>query len=160
MPIYMKVDGIDGNVTAKGHEKWIEIHSLTFGQGRGVTSSAPGQQTNREASTPSFSEVSISKDMDETTPKIFTECCIGKSKKIEIHVCRTGDTIDKYMEYTFTDTLFSSYSVSADGGRSHPVENISLNFSKIEMKYTPYTDDNKAGTPVPAGYDLVTGTKV
>lgn len=160
MAIYMKIEGIDGNVTAKGHEKWIELHHLSFGEGRGITSANPGHQTNREASTPSFSEVSISKDMDETTPKLFIECCIGTSKKIDIHLCRTGETIETYMEYTFSDALLSSYSVSAEDGRSHPVENITINFSKIEMKYTPYDDKHQAKSPVPAGYDLVAGTKV
>ncbi len=45
----MKIDGIDGNVTASGHEKWIELHSVSFGQGRGILSARPGHQSNREA---------------------------------------------------------------------------------------------------------------
>jgi len=36
---------------------------------------------------------------------------------------------------------------------------LSLNFSKIEYKYTPFDDKHKAGTPVPVTYDLTTGTK-
>lgn len=27
-PIYMKIDGVDGSVTAAGHEKWIELDSV------------------------------------------------------------------------------------------------------------------------------------
>lgn len=160
MAIYMKIDGIDGNVTAKGHEKWIEVKDVSFGNGRGVSSASPGNQTNREASIPSFSEISLTKAMDETSPKIFVESCIGKAKKIQLHLCRSGDNISSYMEYTFTDALISSYSTSANGSSEHPTERLSLNFSKIEMKYIPYKDDNTAGSPVPAGYDLVAGAKV
>ncbi|WP_439579649.1 type VI secretion system tube protein Hcp, partial [Elioraea sp.] len=29
----MKYDGIDGNVTAKGYEKWIELNSFQVGSG-------------------------------------------------------------------------------------------------------------------------------
>lgn len=160
MAIYMKIDGIDGNVTAKGHEKWIEVNDVSFGTGRGITSAKPGNQSNREASIPSFSEVSVTKAMDETTPKLFVESCIGKAKKIEIHLCRSGDNIGSYMEYTLTDALIGSYSVSGDSSKTHPSERLSLNFSKIEMKYIPYKDDNTAGSPVPGGYDLVAGAKV
>ncbi len=35
MPIYLKYDGIDGDVTAEGHEKWIELNSFQWGVGRG-----------------------------------------------------------------------------------------------------------------------------
>ena len=31
MPIFMKFEGVDGNVTAKGYEKWIEVQSMQFG---------------------------------------------------------------------------------------------------------------------------------
>lgn len=157
----MKIDGIDGNVTAKGHEKWIELQDIQFGVGRGITSAKPGNQTNREASIPGFSSVTVTKVADETTPKIFTEACIGQSKKIEVHLCKTGaDQLDSYLEYTFSDVLIAGYSIAADGSNSHPHERIELNFSKIEMKYIPFDDAHKAGSPVPAGYDLVEGKKV
>ena len=37
MPIYMNFDGITGNVTAEGHEKWIELNSCQLGVHRSVT---------------------------------------------------------------------------------------------------------------------------
>ena len=40
MPIFMHYDGIDGNVTAKGYEKWIEVQSFQFGSGRGISRSS------------------------------------------------------------------------------------------------------------------------
>ena len=34
-PIFMQYDGVDGSVTAAGHEKWIELNSVQFNrQGR------------------------------------------------------------------------------------------------------------------------------
>ncbi len=81
--MYMKVDGIDGNITAKGHEKWIEIYEFSYAVGRGISSSSPGNQSDREAGTPSFTEVSIRKAVDETSPKLFLEACIGKAKKLK-----------------------------------------------------------------------------
>lgn len=161
MAIYMQFDGINGNVTATGHEKWIELGSVGFGVGRGIVGTSPGKQSNREASTPSFSELTLTKDVDETSPLLFSEACIGKAKKVTIHFCETGDTqIQTYLEYVLTEVLVSGYSVSGSGGMGHPTESLSFNFTKIEIKYTPYKDDHTAGSPVPAGYDLTTGKKV
>jgi len=158
MAIYIKFDGIDGKVTAQGHEKWIAVDSLQWGVGRAI-SSAVGSAKDREASKPSISEVSITKLMDESSPLIFTEACVGKSKKIDIHLCTVGtDQIDTYMEYVLEDCMVSGYSVSSGGDR--PSESISLSFTKMEMKFIPYDDAGKATSPIPAGYDMALGKKI
>lgn len=159
MPIYMQIDGINGNVTTAGHEKWIQLESMQFGVGRGITSAGIGQETNREASTVSISEIQITKIMDETSPSLFIEACIGKGKTVKIHFMRTGDQVQSFMEYTLNKVLISSYSMETSG-EGHPNESLSLNFDKIEMKYTPYDDQNQPKSPVPAGYDLVAAKKV
>lgn len=153
MPIYMKYEGIDGNVTAKGHEKWIEINSAQWGVGRGI-SGVIGRTADREASTPSVSEFVITKLMDETTPKLFTESVVGTGKKVEFHLCTTGDNVQPYMEYILTDCMISGMSTSSGGDR--PSESLSLNFTKIEMKYKVYDKGGKVGTQIPAMYDLTT----
>jgi len=158
MSIYLKIEGIDGKVTAKGHEKWIDVGSLQWGVGRAI-SSAVGTSADREASKPSISEVSVTKLMDASSPLIFTEACVGKAKKIEIHLCTTGtEKIDTYMEYELEDCMVSGYSVSSGGDR--PSESISLSFTKLTMKFIPYSDQGKAESPLPAGYDMAQGTKV
>lgn len=158
MSIYLKIEGIDGKATAKGHEKWIVVDSMQWGVGRAI-SSAVGSAKDREASKPSISEVSVTKLMDESSPLIFTEACVGKAKKVDIHLCTTGtEKIDTYMEYTLEDCMVSGYSVSSGGDR--PSESLSLSFTKMVMKFIPYDDAGKATSPIPAGYDMVTGTKV
>lgn len=159
MAIYIQIDKIDGNVTAAGHEKWIEVHSMSFGVGRGIMSVTPGAVKDRESSIPSISEIIISKTMDETSPLLFIEACVGIAKTMKIHFCRTGDQTQTYMEYILNNVLISSYSVQGSGD-SIPQESLSLNFDKIEVKYTPYGDDHKPGSPIPAGYDMKTAKKV
>src|SRR5258706_6606126 len=41
-PIYMQYEGIKGDVTAKGHEGWVELSSFQWGIGRGITSPTGG----------------------------------------------------------------------------------------------------------------------
>ena len=158
MAIYLQIEGIKGNVTAKGHEDWIDISSVQWGVGRAI-SSAVGTSADREASKPSISEVTVTKLMEESTPLIFTEACVGKSKKVSIHLCTTGtDSIETYMEYDLEDCMVSGYSMSSGGDR--PSESISFSFTKLMMKYIPYDKAGKAMSPIPAGYDMAAGTKL
>ncbi len=155
--IYMKIEGIDGEATAQGHEKWIELNSFQFGVGRSVSDSGGGG--GRSTSPPSFSEVVVTKDADSTSPKIFTETVVGAAKKIEIHFVQTSAGEQQtYMKYTLSNTLFSGYSVSSGGDR--PSESLSLNFAKFEMEFIPFDEAGRAGTPVKAGYDLALGRTV
>jgi type VI secretion system secreted protein Hcp len=164
MAIYMQFKGIKGNITAKGFtdgDGYVQLHSFSFGLGRGIASRNPGNLENREASTPSISEVSISKETDETSPLFFSQACLGDAvDTVIISFTITGpDQPLHYVDYTLSNVLISSYSVSGDGGDRSLYENMSLNFDKIEIKYTPYDDKHKAKSPVTSSYNLVTASK-
>lgn len=166
----MKIDGIDGDVTTKGYEKWVEIEAVNFGVNRSISTST-GKTADRENTKTAVSEINVVKLADKTSPLIFMEACQGKAKKdIKIHVCQTGDKVSPYIEYTLSNVLVSNYAIDANGvnqnaGAAHgvssvPKEKLSFNFDKIEMKYTPYNEKNDPGTPVTTAYDLTTATKV
>jgi type VI secretion system secreted protein Hcp len=154
MAIYVKYEGIDGEATHDTHKKWLDVSSLQWGMGRAISTKS-GATTNREASEPSVSEVTISKLMDSSSPKLFVESCTGAAgKKVEIHLVTTGSPGNTYAAYTLTNALVSSYSMSTGGDR--PSESVSISFTKVEYKFTPYDDKNKAGTPIAVSYDLTT----
>lgn len=154
MAIYLKYEGIDGEATHDKHSKWIDVSSLQFGVGRGIATPS-GSTANREASEPSISEVTISKQLDASSSKLLVEACTGAAgKKVEIHLVSTGSPGNTYVEYTLHNALISGYSISSAGDR--PSESVSINFTKIEFKQTPYDQANKAGTPVTVSYDLAT----
>lgn len=158
MAIYLKYGDIKGKVTTAGHEDWIELDSLQWGVGRSISSQI-GSSRDREASKPSISEVSATKLMDESSPLLFSEACVGKGTSVQIALCTTGtDSIEEYMTYELEDCMISGYSVSSGGDR--PSESLSLSFTKMEMKFIPYDDQGKAQSPIPAGYDMMTGKKV
>lgn len=163
MAIYMKIDGIDGHITATGYEKWIELESLSFGTSRNI-STKPGNVSDREFTKPTFTEVMIGKLMGKDSPYIFTEACVGKSKPtIQIHICQTGTNgISPYIQYTLSNVLISRYQIHASDKAegTAPTELLNLNFDKIEMKYTQYDEKHNALSPIPAGYDLNKGTRI
>jgi type VI secretion system secreted protein Hcp len=149
----MKYGALDGEVTAVGYEKWIELHSFQWGVGRGISAGAGGA-SKREASAPSISEITVSKTMDSFSPLALKEAIGGKGVTVKIDLTRT-DAAGKHVafeKYVLDGTMISGYSISSGGDR--PSESISLNFTKVDSEYIKI--DDKFAT-VPTGhvvYDL------
>lgn len=157
MAIYMKFGSVNGDVETDGYAKWIELGSCQFGAGRGI-SSPTGSGARREASAPSLSEVTVTKQFDQTSNAMFEASTQGtKGTKAEIAFTRSGvgTSSGKQIELlrlTLTESLISGYSMSSGGDR--PSESLSLNYTKIELKYTPMTDEGTTGDPVTSTFDL------
>ena len=161
--IYMKVDGIEGNVTAKGHENWIGLKSANFDVKRHL-STDPGRISDREGTRPSISEVTITKIMDKSSPLLFGESCVGKAKsEVQIDICQTDSShLNTYAQLTLNNVIISGYELDANHSKKeqntsahqYPQEKITLSFDKIELRYTPYNDKNEPESPIPSGYDL------
>ena len=158
MAIYMKVPGADGSVTASGYEKWIELDSVQFGVGRPVDMTT-GNMANRASGLPSFSEITVSKETEDSTYGLLNEAVLGtEGKKVELAVVEPGDTPTEFVKYVMEDVIISSYSMSASGG-GKPHESISLSYSKIEIAFTTHDKANKGGGVPRIVYDIAAGKK-
>jgi len=155
MAIYVKYTSpnITGGVTTKGYEKQFEVSSLQFGIGRGVGSPVGGT-TNREATTPSVSEIVVTKNLDEASGALVKEAYSGAGKATAVisFVRTDGGGGVTYLELTLTNVMLSGWSISSGGDR--PTESLSLNFTKIETKIIPQNADGTPGTAYPVTYDL------
>ena len=159
MAIYMKIPGIEGDISAQGHEQWIQLSSLNFATKRSLCIE-PGRITDREATRPSVSEIEITKKMDKASPQLFSESCVGKAKpEIKIDICQTGSSLIPYMQYTLRNVIVSAYRVDAEN-EFYPTEKLHLSFDRLEMRYTPFDEQNQAQSPIPAAYDLKKATTV
>jgi type VI secretion system secreted protein Hcp len=155
----MQVEGIDGSVTATGHEKWIELQSCQFGVARHVTN-ATGRGEGREASAPAISEIVVTKDLDVASTNLVREALWGPGKLVKIDFVKTEkDKFEPYLQFEMENTLISNYSVSGHGGANHsqPMESLSLNFTKITYNTFQRDLKNKATSPDRASWDLAQG---
>lgn len=156
MAIYIQYDGIKGNTTADGYKDHLTVNSVQFGIGRGI-SMEPGNLSNREATRPTISEVTITKVADASSTALFKESVTGSSgKKVVIKFVQTGsDKLVEFMTYTLEDCMVSGYSITADA-ENDPTETISLSFAKVMLNYNDYDKSNKSANPQRVGYDLTT----
>lgn len=157
MAIYMEFEGIPGQVTAKGHEKWITLDSTQWGIGRGI-STRVGSAENREASTVSVSEMVVTQSMDKATGPLWNELTTGTDgKTVKVHFTSTDEGGENvYMSIDMEETLISSMSFSSGGDR--PSISIALNFTKVETKYMEQSQEGAdAATADGVIYNLATG---
>ncbi len=134
MAIFLKYGDIKGETTQVTHKDWIEVSSLQWGVGRGI-SSGVGGGSKREASAPSVSEITVTKTFDIASPLLLKEAIGGKAVQVKLELTRTDNngTHVSYQKYVLENTLISGYSVSSGGDR--PSESLSLNFTKIDSEY-------------------------
>ena len=99
MPIYMNYNdlAVKGDVTAEGHEEWIEVNSFQWGVGRGI-SSPTGGSADRESSAPSVSEIVVTKATRHRSPKLLNEALQGEGRRSTIDFCKTDKgNLEVYM---------------------------------------------------------------
>lgn len=153
MAIFLKYGSIKGETTQVTHKDWIEINSMQFGVGRGI-SSGVGGGSKREATAPSVSEITLTKTMDICSNLILKEALGGKAVDVKIEVTQTDNSGKHvaYLKYVLTNTLISGYSLSSGGDR--PSESLSLSFTKIDSEYLNIDDKFAAKTTGHVVYDI------
>lgn len=159
MALYMNYNDlkIKGDVTAKGFENWINIGTLNYSVGRGV-SMGVGSMKNREIDLPALSEIMITKGFDSSTPLLLKESLAGQDGvKIEIALVRTGSGVPEEVgRIILEDALISHYGFSADSS-SPPAEQLSISYSKITADLKGADKANKNGQAIKVGFDLSEG---
>jgi type VI secretion system secreted protein Hcp len=156
MAIYLSLGKIQGNVTASGYEKQINILSAHFAVSRNISMEV-GNTANRESAKPQLSEIALTKKADNSVAALFLEALKGSAgQEATLTFVRTGDKLQDYMSYKLFDVLVSSYSISA-AGDEEPIENITLSYSRIEVAYKDHDASNKSGNPQRVSYNLKEG---
>lgn len=156
---FLKLDGIDGESQQEGHKSEIELESWSFGESNHGTFSAGGGGGAGKVSMQDFHFVMR---INKASPKLFEACATGKHiPKAKLTCRKAGESQQEFYKVNFTDILVSSYQTGGHGGSDVlPMDQISLNFSKIEMEYAEQGADGKLKAGVKAGYDLKAGKKV
>ena len=156
MAVYMKYGSINGDVTTQDFEQYIELASVQWGVGRGISMQS-GSKQGREASLPSLSEITITKQYDVSSGDLLKEALSGNVQNVDIVLTRTGTSgsgAQKYMMISMKDVIISGLSISSAGDK--PSESLSLNYSQISFTNLPMKDDGTAGPQSVVNFDLGT----
>src|SRR5262249_15670909 len=133
--IFLKFDGIDGDSTAQGHEKWIDVDTYRL-SGFGSFGFFG----------PFFGDVSIGKHVDPATPKLFQDLATSTFiSSATLDVVNDAPGPQPLFEYSFGGVTIDSQTFSGDA-KGSDTESLSFRFSSAKLTDFP-VDSN--GHPLP-----------
>ena len=156
---FLKIEGVDGESTDDKHKGEIELESWSVGAvNSGSFSSGGGGGSGKVA----MGDFNFTKKTDKASAKLLTACATGEHLKKATLVCRkAGTDQQEFLTVILSPLLVSSYNTGgAAGSDVIPMEQIALNFGKIEYKYKEQKPDGSLGGEVIGGWDVTTNKKV
>ncbi len=156
---FLKIEGIEGESSDAKHKGEIELSSWSWGEKQsGTHASGAGGGAGKVA----MDDFRFTMHVNKATPKLMLACASGEHIKKATLVCRkAGKDQQEYMKIVLSDLLVSSYSTGGSASSSVvPVDQIAMNFAKIEFEYKEQKGDGTLGGAVKAGWDLKSNAKI
>ena len=149
---YLVIDGINGPSTSKTNA--IDILSFSFGASQTAVYGVGASGKEAKAGRADFSNLSIMKVTDKTSPFLF-EACVKASilPKVTLFYDKPvkGEQKD-YFKVTLKDGLVTSHQLT--GSNENPSESVSFAFQAVEIAYAAENDDGTLDSFVPKGFNL------
>ncbi|MBM7567503.1 Hcp family type VI secretion system effector [Paenibacillus sacheonensis] len=148
LQVYLKLDGIPGESTAKGFEQWIPVSDVEFGFEAPVTrlsgAASPGK--------PAISNLSFSKLYDTASAPIFLSAMQGKPiKSASLVFVKPGPTPVKFLTISLSNVFVASYDFN------DTVESISIAYGIISFAYASQKPDGSLNTAAKSAWDTIKG---
>jgi type VI secretion system secreted protein Hcp len=154
--MFIKIDSIDGEAQDSKHKKEIDVISWSWGVSNVGSAHAGG---GAGAGKVNVQDLSFTKWVDSSTPKLTLACCAGKHFKDAVLVVRkAGDKPVEYLKIKMETVLISAVSTGGSESEEKLTENITLNFSKVSLDYVPQDDKGAPGTAIPMTWDISTNS--
>jgi type VI secretion system secreted protein Hcp len=149
---YLYVDGVEGPSTSR--TGCIDVLSFSWGVSQTAVYGAGASGKEAKAGRADFSNLSIMKVLDKTTPLLADHCATGNilPKVYIVYDKPVGDKQDNYFRIYVKDALITSVQLS--GSNENPTESVSFAFQGVEIAYKAENDDGTLAGAVAKGYDL------
>ena len=150
---FLKIKGIEGESFDHKHKNEIDVLSFSWGETQTGTHAGGGGGGAGKVSMQDFHFVMKT---NKASPKLLLACANGEHIPEATMVCRkAGKDQQDFMKIKFYDLLVSSYQTGGSStGDEIPMDQISLNYAKIEYEYREQNADGTLQGPIKAGYDL------
>lgn len=157
MSMYLTINNINGDVTTQGFQNSILLHSVQEGMKRFISPMKSGKGTGRETSGITYQELKVLKSVDNTSVSLYTQAHkqpVIPSAKITF--VRTGGTGNPqpYLEYDLSNVLISGIYTITPPNDACPLEYLTLNFTKMQKRYTPTDSSHTVNGPAATSYDI------
>jgi len=149
---YLYIKGIEGPSTSK--PKHIDVLSFSFGVSQTAVYGAGASGKEAKSGRAYFSNLTIMKVLDKTTPLLADNCASGDilGEVYLVYDKPVGDSQDDYFRVYLKDALITSLQLS--GSNENPTESVSFAFQAVEIAYRPEKEDGQLEAAIRKGYNL------
>jgi type VI secretion system secreted protein Hcp len=145
--MFLKIDGIEGESGDAKHKGEIEIESFSWGASDPGTVGGGGS-TGRVT----MEDFTFTTPVTRASPKLFLACVERRRIKTALlTVRRSGSQQHDFLKVTMSDVQVSAWKQAADA--ELPMDQVSMNFGKVQIAYTGQRPDGSVGDTVSAGWD-------
>ena len=150
--MFIKIKGIDGESRDDKHKKEIDVLAWSWGLSQSGSAHMGG---GAGAGKVNVQDLSFTKYTDSATHALVLACCNGEHIEDAVFVVRkAGKEPLEYIKLTLNEVIVSSISTGGSGGEDRLTENITLNFAKFKLEYTPQKADGTGDAAKTAGWDI------
>lgn len=152
--MFIQIGDIKGEATDKTHKEKIDVLAWSWGlSNSGTTHHGMGGGSGKA----NVQDLSFTKYVDSASHALLGACSNGQHfDDAHLIVRKAGGkgVAIEYIKIDMTEVMVTSVSTGGSGGEDRLTENVTLNFAKVEFKYTPQKPDGSPGTPLPMAYDI------
>jgi type VI secretion system secreted protein Hcp len=160
---FLKIDGVEGESPDAQYPGLIQLQSWQWAE---ENSGRWGFGSGGGAGKVEMKDFEFRMVSNKASPKLFLLCATGEHIPQARLICRkSGKGQQDFMIITFSNGLVSSFRTLGNmptglGTGSHDVDNvlpmdeIKINFARIEVEYREQRNDGSMGAVIKAGYDL------
>ena len=153
---FLKLGDIDGESRDAEYSKWIDVLAWSWGASQSGTmhlaGGGGGGKTNVE-------NLSVTKYVDSASTNLWTKCFTGKHyPQATLKLRKAGENPLVYLTIEMTDVIISNLSTGGSGGEDRLTENVSMNFAKVNLTYTPQDAKGAGSGAMVAGFDISANT--
>ena len=156
--VFLKIKGVDGESADAKHKKEIDVLAWSWGISNSASAHVGGGAGSGKAN---VHDINVTKYVDAASPPLMLACASGKHFDEALLTVRKagGDNPVEYLKIKMQTVFISSVQHGGSTGDDRHSENVTLNFAKVNVDYTPQDEKGAAGTAIPMGWDIAANKK-
>jgi type VI secretion system secreted protein Hcp len=150
--ILLKIEDVEGESVIADHEGEIDVVNWNWNLSQSGSMHVGGGGGSGKAD---VGDILITKYVDKSTPDLIRACCNGNHfPEATLLVRKAGKDPLDYMRITMTKVMVTSYATDGATGGDALMENVALNFAKMEVGYTPQKEDGTGDAEITLIWDV------
>jgi type VI secretion system secreted protein Hcp len=150
--MFIKIKGIKGEAQDKVYKGEVDVLAWSWGLSQSGSFHIGGGGGGGKVS---VQDLSFTKFVDKASTPLMLRCCNGEHiPEATLVVRKAGKNPLEYIKIKMEKILVTSVSTGGSGGEDRLTENVTLNFAKCHVTYTPQKEDGSADTAQEVGWDI------